>query len=381
MAEGSKKPAPANAELSQSRAEEAARHQRNLWHNREEYMLRMLDGATEQVYRQEGAPSNQPQLDCVDLRRRRRETMKLCRGYCEQLGIRPREMTEKQKRHEDRCVCPDNQKYVRMRRQHFGRQNLLAWQQTREAVALTARKEFCCGDRWIERWQPRVFNIDEVPENPEPEPRREPRIPRHCMTKEEWLDFMARPRDVRGCREDRTSACGTRFKHGKVKPLTLRLLELARPHPFRVQEAIKNAGQVMNDSRLRRLVEAAEQQSALTPEQIEEIIKVDEEHRKEMKLLRWARKYRAKKRKKELAKMKRELAKAGKQPCRDRGDLEFELGEVLERLEREAGLNADDEDEDDDDGDRYSESDDDDFDFDEDDNDRVAPLSVIPVSS
>uniref|UniRef100_A0ABD2WTX6 Uncharacterized protein n=1 Tax=Trichogramma kaykai TaxID=54128 RepID=A0ABD2WTX6_9HYME len=335
MAEGSKKPAPANAELSQSRAEEAARHQRNLWHNREEYMLRMLDGATEQVYRQEGAPSNQPQLDCVDLRRRRRETMKLCRGYCEQLGIRPREMTEKQKRHEDRCVCPDNQKYVRMRRQHFGRQNLLAWQQERLPGGQDLGVRHAIQARQGQAAHAEAARAGQAASVPRPGGDQE-RRPGH---------------------ERLAAAQARRGRRAAVGPDTR----------VRCHAKTNDLDRVLTCLRVCR--------------QIEEIIKVDEEHRKEMKLLRWARKYRAKKRKKELAKMKRELAKAGKQPCRDRGDLEFELGEVLERLEREAGLNADDEDEDDDDGDRYSESDDDDFDFDEDDNDRVAPLSVIPVSS
>ncbi|CAB0030212.1 unnamed protein product [Trichogramma brassicae] len=344
MAEANKEQqaaAPANDEVSQSRAEEAARDQRNLWHNREEYMLRLLDQATLSAI-----SGIDPELDYNERRRRRRETLRLCRAYCEERGDRPRGMTEKQKRQEDRCVCPINQKDVTKRRRHIDRNSRSGWRQERLSGGQDLGGRHAIQARQSQAAHAEAPGAGQAASVPRPGGDQE-RRPGH--------ERLASAQARRG----RRAAVGP---HTRVR---VTIARLAKPQ------------------RLMCVCVCVRVRVCMC-RQIEEIAKVDEEHRKKMDLVRWARRYQAKKRKREFAALKRRLAKAGKQPCRDSGDLEFELGEVLKRLVREAGLDADDDeddDDDDDDSDSYSDSDDDDFDFDEDDDNRVAPLSLTPVSS
>ncbi|CAL7945427.1 unnamed protein product [Xylocopa violacea] len=86
-------------------------------------------------------------------------------------------------------------------------------------------------------------------------------IPRHCLTKEDYLEMLATP--SRKCPPD----CHKKMVLRKLKPVSPRIKELAQPSRQRMLMTLQQGASILPPALLDNLVRTVEKETCLTPEQ------------------------------------------------------------------------------------------------------------------
>ncbi|XP_076766963.1 uncharacterized protein LOC143433508 [Xylocopa sonorina] len=86
-------------------------------------------------------------------------------------------------------------------------------------------------------------------------------IPRHCLTKEDYIDMLATP--SRKCPPD----CRKKMVLRRLKPVSPRIKELAQPSRQRMLMTLQQGASILPPALLDNLVRTVEKETCLTPEQ------------------------------------------------------------------------------------------------------------------
>ncbi|XP_008204317.1 DNA ligase 1-like [Nasonia vitripennis] len=92
-------------------------------------------------------------------------------------------------------------------------------------------------------------------------------IPRHCMSKEEYIDFLAKPS------EKCPSPCAKKPVKRRVRAMSPRIDELAKPTVRRLRNTLEDRADVLSARMVDNLVEVLEGETALTAEQAENFVR------------------------------------------------------------------------------------------------------------
>ncbi|XP_015125907.1 FK506-binding protein 5 [Diachasma alloeum] len=99
-------------------------------------------------------------------------------------------------------------------------------------------------------------------------------IPRHCLSKKEWIDLLATP--SRKC----PPPCRKKEVERKLRPVSLRINELALPTRQRMMTTLQDRGNVLPAELVDRLINILEGETCLTPEQAERLFRNDSQNAK-----------------------------------------------------------------------------------------------------
>ncbi|KAJ8668937.1 hypothetical protein QAD02_000196 [Eretmocerus hayati] len=132
----------------------------------------------------------------------------------------------------------------------------------------------CCAEKRRKAEEEQNKKVTVWVHGPPCENIKQERIPRHCMTSDEYLDFLAEP--AKKC----DPGCAKIPVERRLRPVSPRIVELARPPKRRIALTLAERACVMPPDMIDRLATMLEQESALTPEQAENLLRDQEAQKK-----------------------------------------------------------------------------------------------------